>query len=118
MRTIIFVAIAIALAAFISEDFLTGRWETKPSPKGNVTSVVFKPDNTFEGFINRKPFTTGKYALKDSILSFTDNGCGGTTGVYKLILFSNGDSLRFESISDTCTERRNGMNRTILGRVK
>jgi hypothetical protein len=118
MRTIIFVSITIALAAFISEDFLTGRWETKPSPKGNVTSVVFKPDNTFEGFINRKPFTTGKYTLKDSIFTFTDNGCGGAEGVYKLILFSKGDSVRFEPISDTCVERKNGMSRTIMGRVK
>jgi hypothetical protein len=118
MRTIFFVSITVALAAFISEDFLTGRWQTKPSPKGNVTSIVFKPDNTFEAFINRKPFTTGKYSLKDSVFSFTDNGCGGTEGVYKLILFSGGDSLRMEAISDTCTERKRGMERTILGRVK
>lgn len=118
MRTIIFVSITIALAAFISEDYLTGRWQTKPSDKGNVTSVVFKPDNTFEGFINRKAFTSGKYTLKDSIFTFTDNGCGGTEGVYKLILFSNGDSIRFEPIRDTCTERMKGMSRTIMGRVK
>jgi hypothetical protein len=118
MRTIIFVAITIAVAAFISEDFLTGRWETRPSEKGNVTSVVFKPDNTFEGFINRKPFTSGKYSLKDSILTFTDNGCGGSEAVYKVILFSDGDSIRFQAISDTCTGRRNGMSRTILGRAK
>ena len=118
MRTIFFISLAIAVAAFISEDFLTGRWQTKPSDKGNVTSVVFKPDNTFEGFVNRKPFTTGKYNLKDSIFTFTDNGCGGAEGVYKLVLFSNGDSLRFEYISDTCVQRRNGMLRTIMGRVK
>ncbi len=118
MKTILFVSITVALAAFVSEDFLTGRWETKPSPRGNVTMVVFKPDNTFEGFINKKPFTTGRYTLKDSIMSFTDNGCGGSEGVYKLVLFSYGDSLRFQPISDTCVERRNGMSRTILGRVK
>ena len=118
MRTFLIVALMVGLAAFVSEDFLTGRWETKPSPKGNITSVVFKPDNTFEGFINRKPFVTGKYTVKDSIFTFTDNGCGGSEGVYKLVLFSYGDSLRFEPISDTCVERRNGMSRTILGRVK
>lgn len=117
MRTIIFISLAIALGSFMSEDFLTGRWETKISEKGNVTSIVFKPDNTFEGFINRKPFTTGKYTLKDSVLSFTDNGCGGSEAVYKLKLFSNGDSLRFVDIRDTCTERKRGMLRTILGRV-
>ena len=118
MRTIFFISITIALAAFISEDFLTGRWQTKPSDKGNVTSVVFKPDNTFEGFINRKPFTTGKYTLQDSVFTFTDNGCGGTEGVYKLMLQSDGDSLRFKCIRDTCTARKQGMERLIMGRVK
>lgn len=118
MKTIFFVSVTIALAAFISEDFLTGRWETKPSEKGNVTSVVFKPDNTFEGFINRKPFTTGKYSLKDSIMTFTDNGCGGSEASYKVVLFSYGDSLRFQPLTDSCTERRRGMSRIVMGRAK
>lgn len=112
------VSFMVALAGFISEDYLTGRWQTKPSDKGNVTSVVFKPDNTFEGFVNRKPFTTGKYTLEDSVFTFTDNGCGGAEGVYKLILFSDGDSLRLQPISDTCTARKAGMSRLVLGRVK
>lgn len=118
MKIFLLIAIVITLAAFISEDYLTGRWETKPSNKGNVTSVVFKPDNTFEGFVNRKPFASGKYTLKDSIFTFTDNGCGGTVGEYKCILFGNGDSIRFEFIRDTCLERKQGMSRIILGRVK
>lgn len=118
MKTILIVSLTIAMAAFISEDFLTGRWQTKPSAKGNVTTVVFKPDNTFEGFINRKPFTTGKYMLKDSLLTFTDNGCGGSEAVYRLVLFSDGDSLRFQPVSDTCTGRRNGISRLVMGRVK
>ena len=118
MRTIIFASISIALAAFISEDFLTGRWQTQVSEKGNVTSVVFKPDNTFEGFINKKPFTTGKYSLKDSIFTFTDNGCGKSEASYKIILFSYGDSMRLQPISDTCTDRRKGMSRLVMGKVK
>jgi len=104
--------------AFLAADALTGRWETKPSPKGNVTGIVFKTDSTFEGYVNRKPFVTGKYTLEDDILSFTDNGCNGARGVYKIVLFNNEDSLRFEPISDTCTERRNGMTRLVVGRVK
>ena len=118
MKTILFVSLIVAAAAFVSEDFLTGRWASKPSEKGNVTTVVFKPDNTFEGYINRKPFTSGKYAVKDSVLVFTDNGCGGSEAVYKLVLFGNGDSLRFQPISDTCTDRKNGMSRLVMGRVK
>lgn len=35
-------------------DKLTGSWQTHPSPKGNITTVYFKEDKTFEGFINKK----------------------------------------------------------------
>lgn len=99
-------------------DRLTGRWETRPSPKGNVTGIVFRSDNSFDGYINKKPFVTGTYLLQDSIFSFTDNGCNGARGVYKIIFFSDADSIRFEPVSDSCTERMQGMIRTILGRVK
>lgn len=118
MRTILFTAITVIIGGFVSEDFLTGRWETKPSVNGNVTSVLFRPDGTFDGFINKKPFTTGTYTLKDSIFTFTDNGCGGTEGVYKILPFSNGDSIRLQFIRDTCTARVNGITRLVLGRVK
>lgn len=101
-----------------TKDKLTGRWQTKPSEKGNITGVVFKIDNTFEGFINKKPFTSGNYTLQDSVFSFVDNGCEGKRGVYKVVFFSNEDSMRLVPISDSCTERRNGMSRLILGRVK
>lgn len=42
----------------LTTDTLTGRWETEPSDKGNVTSVLFKSNNNFEGDINKKPFVT------------------------------------------------------------
>ncbi len=118
MRTI-FISVAIfTLFAFAATDKLTGRWESKPSVNGNITGVVFKPDNSFEGYINKKPFVSGTYAYQDSLFSFTDNGCDGKKGVYKIIFFSNSDSLRFEPVSDSCDQRRNGMSRLILGRVK
>jgi hypothetical protein len=108
----------IALFAFNEKNKLVGRWETKPSPDGNVTSVLMKDDNSFEGFINRKPFVTGQYTFVDDVFSFTDNGCDGAKADYKVIFFSNSDSIRFELINDTCTRRRNGMTRLVLGRVK
>ena len=111
-------ATIVALVSFTVTDELTGRWETKPSAKGNITGVVFKADNSFEGYINKKPFVSGQYTLENGIFSFTDNGCDGKKGVYKIVFFSNSDSLRFEPINDSCEERRNGMNRTVLGRVK
>ena len=109
---------ALTLFAFTFHDMLTGRWESRPSKNGNVTGVVFKSDNSFEAYVNAKPFVSGKYSLQDSIFTFVDNGCDGKTGVYKTVIFSNGDSLRFEPISDSCSDRRNGMSRLILGRIK
>jgi hypothetical protein len=118
MRTLMISAAIMLLISFTVTDELTGRWETKPSEKGNITGVVFKSDNSFEGYINKKPFVSGKYSLRDDVFSFVDNGCEGKEGVYRIIFFSNADSLRFEPISDSCEQRRNGMSRTVLGRVK
>lgn len=118
MKKLLVAATVFALISFTITDQLTGTWETQVSLNGNVTRVVFKSDNTFDGFINKKPFVTGKYTFENDVLSFVDNGCDGKKGVYKIVFFSNSDSLRFESIEDSCEERRNGMIRTVLGRVK
>jgi hypothetical protein len=116
MKTILIAAILSFITS--TGDLLTGRWESKPSVNGNVTGVLFKADHTYEGYINKKPFVSGSYSLQDSVILIMENGCDGKTGVYKIIFFSNGDSLRFQSINDSCDERREGMNRTVLGRVK
>jgi hypothetical protein len=118
MKISLISAAFLAMTIFVEKDILTGRWETQVSEKGNVTGVVFKEDNTFEGYVNRKPFVTGQYTLQDSIFTFTDNGCNGAEGTYKLVFFSNNDSLRFEPVSDDCIDRKNGMRRMILGRKK
>jgi hypothetical protein len=104
--------------SFAPADMLIGRWETKPSPKGNVTGILFRDNNTFEGYINKKPFVSGSYEVKDSVLSFVDNGCDGKRAIYNIIFFSNNDSLRFSVISDPCEERRKGMSVTVFGRKK
>jgi len=102
------------------EDKLIGRWESKPSEKGNITGVLFKPDHSLIGYVNKKPFVTGTYTFnsKDSIFSFIDNGCNGMQGIYKILFFCNSDSLKFQAISDSCEERKNGMQQLIIGRVK
>lgn len=116
---ILLMCAGIGLFSFsLNNSPISGRWMTKPSDKGNVTSVEFREDNTFDGFINRKAFVSGTYTLQDSILSFVDNGCEGKRGVYKTIFFSYGDSLRFEPVSDSCQDRRAGMSRLVLGKVK
>jgi hypothetical protein len=109
---------AMIILTLPAGDKLTGRWQSLPSPKGNVTGVLFKPDNTFEGYINKKPFVTGSYTFEDSIFSFVDNGCEGRRGIYKIVFFSNEDSMRFVPVSDSCDERRNGMSRLVMGRVR
>lgn len=102
------------------ENPLIGRWANNPSEKGNVTTVVFRPDNSLEGFINKKPFTSGKYtfSVKDSVIQFTDNGCNGWPASYKVLFFHQGDSLKFKAIGDSCGERKAGMERLVMGRVK
>lgn len=120
MKTSIITSLIIAFTVFATTDILTGRWESKPSEKGNVTGVVFKNDSILEGYVNKKPFTSGiyRFSAKDSILSFTDNGCNGVRCAYKVIFFSTGDSIRFKAVYDSCNERREGMHRLIMGRVK
>jgi hypothetical protein len=120
MKAALMLCAIIGSFLLVANDPLTGRWETKPSEKGNVTGVVFKNDSILEGYVNKKPFTSGiyRFSAKDSVLSFTDNGCNGAEGIYKVLFYSNSDSLRFKAISDSCDERRNGMQRLIMGRVK
>ena len=118
MKSTLLSATILALSIMALPDVLTGKWQTKPSVNGNVTGIHFKPDNTYEAYINRKPFVSGRYSLKDSFITITENGCDDKSGIYKIILFNNGDSLKFQPVLDSCKERREGMSRTILGRVK
>src|ERR1700759_2636099 len=117
MRPISIMAI-LAFVAITNADKLTGRWESQPSASGSVTGVVFKENNSFEAYVNDKPFASGSYQFKEDVFTFTDNGCDGAQGVYKTIFFHHGDSLRFECIRDSCTERKEGMGRVIMGKVK
>src|SRR5438105_176050 len=117
MKMMLFSAIALLAFAILPDNKLTGRWETKPSVTGTVTGVIFKTDGTLEGYLNKKPFTTGQYTFSNDTLSFTDNGCDGKRGVYRIIFFSNSDSMRAEPIMDSCDQRREGMKKLVLGRV-
>lgn len=118
MKIVLIYALAMIFVVISEKDRLSGRWESQPSPKGNVTGVVFKTDNTFEGFVNRKPFVSGTYTFEDNVFTFTDNGCEGKRGVYKVFFFSNADSMRFVPIVDSCTRRKEGMSKLVMGRVK
>jgi hypothetical protein len=112
------IPVFLVLAAAAGNEKLIGRWESPVSPKGNTTGVIFRGDSTFDAYLNNKPFTSGAYSLKNDTFSFTDNGCDGKQGVYKIIFFSNEDSLRFTPVDDACEERKNGMGKLVLGRKK
>lgn len=118
MKHILLTIAIMTLLAFAEKNKLMGRWETKPSPNGNITGVIFRTDSTFEGYVNKKPFVTGKYTFINDVFSFTDNGCNGYQGTYKVEFFSNEDSMRFVPIQDSCLERKEGMIKLIMGRVK
>ncbi len=109
-----------AILGFTSGIELKGRWETKPSEKGNITGLVFKADNTFEGYVNKKPFVSGTYSfnMADTLLTIQEGGCGGTPAIYKVNFFSDADSIRFSVVEDTCTQRKQGVQRMVLGRVR
>ena len=118
IKTIMIAASMAISVSSINSNKLTGRWETQRSPSGNVFGVVFKEDLTMEGYQNKKPFFSGNYSTENDVIYFEDNGCPDIKASYKLIFFSNDDSLRFEPIDDKCEQRLEGMKRTILGRVK
>ena len=118
MKPIFLFAVIVLSLVFGSKDQLKGRWESK-SENGASFSIVFKDDNSFEGFMNKKAFVSGTYSYSqaDSIFKFVNNGCAGVTGVYKINFYSNSDSMRFVVINDSCTKRVSGMQRLQMGRV-
>ncbi|HEY6976736.1 MAG TPA: hypothetical protein VH396_10635 [Chitinophagaceae bacterium] len=117
MKIILVFTFTILLLAVTSTDKITGRWESK-LPDGNILGVIFKSDNSMEGYFNKKPLFSGTYAWSDSIFSFEDNGCGNIKGIYKIVFFSNSDSMHWEVVNDSCEGRRRGMNKMVFGRVK
>jgi hypothetical protein len=80
--------LTILLLAITSKDKLTGRCENK-LPGGNILGVIFKPDNSIEGYFNKKPLFSGIYTWSNGIFSFEDNGCQDIKGIYKIVFFSN-----------------------------
>lgn len=113
LASAIFVS-CIALAFTFRQNTILGRWETK-IPDNMIAGIVFKADNTFQAYINKKVFVAGNYDLKDNNITFSDNSCAGK-GMYHLSFFA--DSVRFNVLSDTCSGRRGDVNKAVFGRIK
>ena len=117
MKIILVFTFTILLSVVTSTYKLPGRWESK-LPGGNILGVIFKPDNSMEGYFNKKPLFSGTYTWSDGMLSFEDNGCQDIKGIYKIVFFSDSDSMRWEVINDSCEGRKQGMNNMVFARVK
>jgi hypothetical protein len=106
-------AVLLTIVSFISaQDPIVGRWQRiQKSPDGDINLIfVFRADSTYDGIVNGKAFTTGRYFIKNDTISVSDNGCDlAYYGTYKLKYYAQ-DSLLFTAISDTCKERYQGAN--------
>ncbi|MCF0064768.1 hypothetical protein MUK70_04115 [Dyadobacter chenwenxiniae] len=106
-------AILLTIASFISaQDPIVGRWQRiQKSPNGDINLIfIFRADSTYDGIVNGKAFTNGRYFIKNDTISVSDNGCNlAYYGTYKLKYYAQ-DSLLFTAISDTCQERYQGAN--------
>lgn len=110
---LICLAVLLTIVSFISsQDPIVGRWQRiQKSPNGDINLIfVFRSDSTYDGIVNGKAFTTGRYFIKNDTISVSDNGCNlAYYGTYKLKYYAQ-DSLLFTAISDTCQERYQGAN--------
>ncbi|MCF2494050.1 hypothetical protein [Dyadobacter chenhuakuii] len=106
-------AVLLTIVSFIgAPDPIVGRWQRiQKSPNGDINLLfVFRADSTYDGIVNGKAFTTGRYFIKNDTISVSDNGCNlAYYGTYKLKYYAQ-DSLLFTAISDTCQERYQGAN--------
>ena len=110
------VLILVAASFTDSPNKLVGHWQTV-SPRGAVLLAVFRPDGSFDGFIDGKAFVSGKYSVRQDTLRMSDASCNvNYYGTYHLG-FSVKDSVRFTVIQDTCTGRRRGSDGLTLGRI-
>ena len=95
-----------------------GRWESRPSEKGNVTGVVFKADSSFEGYVNKKPFVTGRYSLQDDVFTWWTTVAMASLPPTGSLFSVGADSMRFTPIIDSCERRKDGMSKLVNTRVK
>ncbi|SOD92207.1 hypothetical protein SAMN06269250_3858 [Spirosoma fluviale] len=94
---------------------MVGRWQQQIE---RVTlRFNFRPDGTYDGFVNGKSYLTGRYYVHQDTMGVTDGKCNPAYfGIYRL-KFSVPDSVRFITILDTCRDRRETVPTLALGRV-
>jgi hypothetical protein len=105
--------------AFVAfKETIVGTWKIT-YPGGSQTTIIFRNNGTVRAEIPAEHFTVeGKYKMKGDILYVTDSTCGtGYWAKYKSTFFTN-DSSYAEVIEDSCSGRRNTVDKQTLIRVK
>ena len=120
-KALILAIVGIALAALSSvppSGKLVGRWQAK-LPNNMSAVTAYRPDGTFDVFLNGKTFVSGQYRLNLDTLSVTDPTCGvNYYGSYRLT-FITPDSIRLTMIRDTCQGRSSFVSQALgSARVK
>ena len=123
MKKILLFPVAILLVSVIfsfvtARETLVGTWKIT-YPGGSQVTIVFRNNGTIRAEIPSENFTVeGKYKVKDDIVYVMDSTCGtGYWGRYKSKFFSK-DSVYSEAIEDSCSGRRNTMDKQSLVRVR
>ncbi|SFE07073.1 hypothetical protein [Spirosoma endophyticum] len=107
----------VVLSSFVIDppNPVVGRWRQQID--GATLRFNFRPDGTYDGFVNGKSYLTGRYYVRQDTIGVTDGKCNPTYfGSYRL-QFLNSDSVRFTAILDTCRDRRETVPTLALGRV-
>jgi hypothetical protein len=113
-----FLLITTIFAFVAFKEAIVGTWKIT-YPGGSQTTIIFRNNGTVRAEIPSEHFTVeGKYKMKGDILYVTDSTCGsGYWGKYKSTFFTN-DSAYAEVIEDSCSGRRNTVDKQTLIRAK
>ncbi|UOQ69009.1 hypothetical protein [Hymenobacter volaticus] len=93
---------------------LVGRWQQRWA-NGAILLANFRPDGSYEAFVDGKAFVRGHYSVRQDTVALNDTGCR-MYGHYQLTFFAE-DSVRFTAIQDSCAQRRRGTNQSVFGRL-
>jgi hypothetical protein len=114
------VIICSAISFTIDTNPLVGKWEYFGTSQGQPFKLlaIFRTNETFDGFINKKEFVSGAYHMKHDTMYISDPTCNSKyEGVYKVEFFGQRDSLKFHVIQDTCFGRREATNGLLFKKV-
>lgn len=106
---------ALSSLSIDPQNLMVGRWQQQLN--GVTLLVNFRPNGSYDGFVNGKSYVTGRYFVRQDTIGLTDGKCNPTYfGTYRL-QFVVPDSVRFTAILDTCRDRREAVPTLALGRV-